>query len=76
MKAHVGRWSEDYPEHQGVVVYSMNNTPSGFGVTTRSTQEERGLGPTGLRALDGRIVRSICGMRIACLLPTEDVRLG
>lgn len=24
VKAHVGRWSEDCPEHQGVVVYSMN----------------------------------------------------
>ena len=27
VKAHVGRWSEDCPEHQGVVVYSMNDTP-------------------------------------------------
>lgn len=27
LKAHVGRWSEDCPEHQGVVVYSMNDTP-------------------------------------------------
>jgi ribosome biogenesis protein Nip4 len=23
----VGRWSEDCPEHQGVVVLSMNDTP-------------------------------------------------
>lgn len=29
VKAHVGRWSEDCPEHQGVVVYSMNDTPLG-----------------------------------------------
>lgn len=27
VKAHVGRWSEDVPEHQGVVVLSMNDTP-------------------------------------------------
>ena len=27
VKAHVGRWSEDVPEHQGVVVMSMNDTP-------------------------------------------------
>ncbi len=27
LKAHVGRWSEDCPEHQGVVIYSMNDTP-------------------------------------------------
>jgi 60S ribosome subunit biogenesis protein NIP7 len=27
VKAHVGRWSEDCPEHQGVVVYNMNDTP-------------------------------------------------
>ena len=27
VKAHIGRWSEDCPEHQGVVVYSMNDTP-------------------------------------------------
>lgn len=29
VKAHVGRWSEDCPEHQGVIVYSMNDTPLG-----------------------------------------------
>lgn len=27
MKAHVGRWSEDCPEHQGVVVLGMDDTP-------------------------------------------------
>ena len=27
VKAHVGRWSEDCPEHQGVVILSMNDTP-------------------------------------------------
>lgn len=27
VKAHVGRWSEDIPEHQGVVVLGMDDTP-------------------------------------------------
>ena len=27
VKAHVGRWSEECPEHQGVVVMSMSDTP-------------------------------------------------
>jgi 60S ribosome subunit biogenesis protein NIP7 len=48
LKAHIGRVSEDCPEHQGVVVYSMNDTPLGFGVTARSTQEARRLDPTGI----------------------------
>ncbi|KAM0693429.1 hypothetical protein Q7P36_006684 [Cladosporium allicinum] len=48
VKAHVGRWSEDCPEHQGVVVLSMNDTPLGFGVTARSTAEGRRLDPTGI----------------------------
>ncbi|MCJ1410699.1 ribosome biosynthesis protein nip7 [Ptychographa xylographoides] len=48
VKAHVGRWSEDCPEHQGVVVLGMNDTPLGFGVTARSTAEARRLDPTGI----------------------------
>ncbi|KAK7548086.1 60S ribosome subunit biogenesis protein Nip7 [Phyllosticta citricarpa] len=48
LKAHVGRWSEDCPEHQGVVVYAMDDTPLGFGVTARSTAEARRLDPTGI----------------------------
>ena len=27
VKAHVGRWSEDCPEHQGVVVLGMDDMP-------------------------------------------------
>ncbi|KAL9107256.1 MAG: hypothetical protein Q9227_007797 [Pyrenula ochraceoflavens] len=27
VKAHVGRWSEDCPEHTGVIVLSMDDTP-------------------------------------------------
>ncbi|KAF2875085.1 60S ribosome subunit biogenesis protein-like protein NIP7 [Massariosphaeria phaeospora] len=48
LKAHVGRWSEDCPEHQGVLVLSMNDTPLGFGVSARSTAEARKLDPTGI----------------------------
>lgn len=35
LKAHVGRWSEDCPEHQGVVVYSMDDTPLVSGLLVR-----------------------------------------
>ncbi|KAF9737007.1 ribosome biosynthesis protein nip7 [Paraphaeosphaeria minitans] len=48
LKAHVGRWSEDCPEHQGVIVLSMSDTPLGFGVSARSTAEARKLDPTGV----------------------------
>ena len=27
VKAHVGRWSEDIPEHSGVVVFDSSDTP-------------------------------------------------
>ena len=46
LKAHVGRWSEDCPEHSGVVVLSLSDdTPLGFGVTARSTGEARKVDP-------------------------------
>ncbi|KAL6717014.1 ribosome biosynthesis protein nip7 [Lecanora helva] len=48
VKAHIGRWSEDCPEHQGVVVLKMDDTPLGFGVTARSTAEAKRLEPTGI----------------------------
>jgi len=48
VKAHVGRWSEDCPEHQGVVVLGMDDTPLGFGVTARSTAEARKMDPTSI----------------------------
>jgi 60S ribosome subunit biogenesis protein NIP7 len=47
-KAHILKWSEDCPEHQGVVVYSQTDTPLGFGVTARSTAEAKKLDPTGI----------------------------
>lgn len=48
VKAHVGRWSEDCPEHSGVLVLGMDDTPLGFGVTARSTAEARRIDPTGV----------------------------
>jgi len=48
VKAHVGRGSEDCPEHQGVIVYSMNDNPLAFRVTAKSTQGGRRLDPTGI----------------------------
>jgi 60S ribosome subunit biogenesis protein NIP7 len=48
VKAHVGRTGEDCPEHQGVVVCTMDDVPLGFGITARSTAEARRLDPTGI----------------------------
>ncbi|TFK77226.1 hypothetical protein BDN72DRAFT_873605 [Pluteus cervinus] len=48
VKAHLGRITEDTPEHQGVVVYSMADIPLGFGVTARSTVDTRKLDPTAI----------------------------
>ncbi len=64
VKAHLGRITEDTPEHQGVVVYSMADIPlvcrsvyvhqhklsccKGFGVTARSTVDTRKLDPTAI----------------------------
>lgn len=46
VKAHVGRWSEDCPEHSGVVVLNMDDVPLGFGVTARGTADARKADPT------------------------------
>ncbi|KAH9486616.1 60S ribosome subunit biogenesis protein nip7 [Psilocybe cubensis] len=48
VKAHLGKITEDTPEHQGVVVYSMKDIPLGFGVTARSTVDTRKLDPTAI----------------------------
>lgn len=50
LKAHIGRMSEDIPEHAGVVVYSMADVPLGFGVSAKSTNETRTLQPTAIVA--------------------------
>ncbi|KAI0321132.1 cytosolic large ribosomal subunit protein [Amylostereum chailletii] len=48
LKNHLGRITEDTPEHQGVVVFSMTDIPLGFGVTSRSTVDTRKLDPTAI----------------------------
>jgi len=46
LKAHLGRITENTPKYQGVVFYSMNDMPLGFGVTAQSTTDCRKLDPT------------------------------
>ncbi|GAA5820439.1 hypothetical protein JCM11251_005629 [Rhodosporidiobolus azoricus] len=48
VKAHLGKTSEDITEHQGVVVYSMQDIPLGFGVTARNTVDTRKVDPTAI----------------------------
>lgn len=50
LKAHVGRMSEDIPEHAGVIVFSMHDVPLGFGVSAKSTTETKSLQPTAIVA--------------------------
>lgn len=45
LKAGLGRITENTPQHQGVIVYSMADVALGFGVMARSTAECRKLGP-------------------------------
>jgi 60S ribosome subunit biogenesis protein NIP7 len=45
LKAHLGRITEDTPEHQGVVVFSMGDMPLGFGVTAKSALKTRDADP-------------------------------
>eukprot|EP01128_Nolandella_sp_AFSM9_P002960 TRINITY_DN13399_c0_g1_i1.p1 TRINITY_DN13399_c0_g1~~TRINITY_DN13399_c0_g1_i1.p1 ORF type:complete len:181 (-),score=44.03 TRINITY_DN13399_c0_g1_i1:237-779(-) len=45
LKAGLGRITQDSPQNQGVVIYSMADIPLGFGVLARSTQECRNLAP-------------------------------
>jgi hypothetical protein len=48
LKAHVHRWSEDLPEHAGVLVFDDSDNCLGFGVTSRSSAEAKKLDPTGI----------------------------
>ena len=48
VKAHVGRITDDTPEHAGVVVLSMSGVGLGFGVTARSTSDTRSMDPTNI----------------------------
>lgn len=44
-KAHVGRWSEDCPEHAGVIMFDSNEMPLGFGVATKSAAAAQRAAP-------------------------------
>ncbi|WPK25868.1 hypothetical protein PUMCH_003202 [Australozyma saopauloensis] len=50
LKAHIGRISEDIPEHAGVIVFSMQDVPLGFGVSAKSTAETKNMQPTAIVA--------------------------
>lgn len=45
LKAHISKMSEDVPEHAGIIVYSTNDTPLGFGATAKSTIASRNAKP-------------------------------
>eukprot|EP01127_Copromyxa_protea_P007699 TRINITY_DN17604_c0_g1_i1.p1 TRINITY_DN17604_c0_g1~~TRINITY_DN17604_c0_g1_i1.p1 ORF type:complete len:181 (-),score=24.60 TRINITY_DN17604_c0_g1_i1:63-605(-) len=45
LKAGLGRLTENTPQHEGVIIYSMSDIPLGFGVMARSTSECKNLGP-------------------------------
>ncbi|XP_077998498.1 60S ribosome subunit biogenesis protein NIP7 homolog isoform X2 [Glandiceps talaboti] len=44
-KSGLGRITDNTPQYQGVVVYSMNDMPLGFGVAAKSTQDCRRTDP-------------------------------
>jgi 60S ribosome subunit biogenesis protein NIP7 len=48
LKAHLGRITEDTPEHQGVIVYTMSDIPIGFGVTSKTTNDYKRMEPTAI----------------------------
>jgi 60S ribosome subunit biogenesis protein NIP7 len=50
IKAHLGRITDDTPEHVGLVVYNMADVALGFGVCARSTLDARQLEPTAIVA--------------------------
>ncbi|KAL0227760.1 hypothetical protein RCL1_003903 [Eukaryota sp. TZLM3-RCL] len=45
LKGGMGRMTENTPKYAGVVIYSMNDVPLGFGTTARSTLECRKCDP-------------------------------
>ena len=44
-KSGLGRITDDTPQYQGVIVYSMSDLPLGFGATAKSTSECRHADP-------------------------------
>lgn len=50
LKAHLGRISDDIPEHAGVIVYSMSDVALGFGLSAKSSLETKNMQPTAIVA--------------------------
>ncbi|CAM6085928.1 unnamed protein product [Calypogeia fissa] len=50
-KSGLGRITDNTPQYQGVVIYSMSDIPLGFGLAAKSTQECRKLDPNDIVAL-------------------------
>ena len=48
IKAHIGRMTDNIPKYAGVVYFSMNDLPIGFGVASRSSLETKDLEPTAI----------------------------
>eukprot|EP01112_Ceratiomyxa_fruticulosa_P008309 TRINITY_DN2152_c0_g2_i2.p1 TRINITY_DN2152_c0_g2~~TRINITY_DN2152_c0_g2_i2.p1 ORF type:complete len:181 (-),score=15.42 TRINITY_DN2152_c0_g2_i2:40-582(-) len=48
LKAGLAKITENTPEHQGVIVFSMSDIPLGFGTTARSTLDCRKVDPTAI----------------------------
>lgn len=51
-KAQVGRMTEGIEKYKGVIVYSMNDLPLGFGVAAKSTLESKDLDPMAIVILN------------------------
>ena len=48
IKAHIGRMTDNIPKYSGVVYFSMNDLPLGFGVAARGSMECKELEPTAI----------------------------
>lgn len=70
VKAHVGRFTEDTPEHQGVVILSMDDKPLGFGVTAVCllSPSRLGLFLFYFMVVDWMMDANLCAVRIDILL--------
>ena len=45
LKTHIAKMTENTPQYQGVVVFSVNDVPLGFGVAARSTEQSLKVQP-------------------------------
>ncbi|EAU38851.1 60S ribosome subunit biogenesis protein NIP7 [Aspergillus terreus NIH2624] len=46
VKAHVARWSQECPEHSGVVVFDSEDMPLGFGIAAKAPAAAQRASPT------------------------------